>query len=203
MSRWLPFALAAVAWPATAAQAQFGYGGYLNFDHDAGMAELQRIVAQADARAEQSLQQLMRHPEVKARYEAYRRAGGTASLREYAQGYARTGGYTAAGTRNYLDRERQRNSQWREHQAELNAANDEARRSRQHGMESAMQRNKELGDVIAGQRHYVDAEGNRFLLPYTRPGYLQDSTGRLYHLDQWGNYQMRTPQGYWVPLQQR
>lgn len=185
------------------ADAQFGYGGYLSFDNDTYLAPLQRIVAEADALAEQSVQQLMRMPEVQQRYQEFRQAGGTLNYHAYVTWFARTAGFTPQGVRRYIEHERQQIAQQRQHVQELNDANDEARRSMQSGMDRAYQRHKEMGDVIAGNRHYTDADGRSYVLPFTRPGYYQDSTGRVFHLDRWGNYHLRTEQGYWIPLQQK
>lgn len=187
----------------TSASAQYGYGGYLSFDNDAYLAPLQRIVAEADARAEQSVQQLMRMPEVQQRYQEFRQAGGTLHYHAYVTWFARTAGFTPQGVQRYIERERQQISEQRQRVAELNDANEVARRNMLEGMNRAYHRNKEMGDVIAGNKHYTDADGRNYVLPFTRPGYHKDSSGRVFHLDQWGKYHLLNDQGYWMPLRQK
>lgn len=203
LARTVIFTLATLACSSSRAEAQFGYGGYLSFDNDAYLAPLQRIVADADARAEHSVQQMMRMPEVQQRYREFRQAGGTLDYHAYVTWFARTAGFTLQGVRRHIERERQQIHEQRQRVAELNDAHDAARRSMQEGMSRAYQRNKEMGDVIAGNQRYTDAEGRNYVLPFTRQGYHQDSTGRVFHLDQWGNYHLRSEQGYWIPLRQQ
>lgn len=201
--RSLFFTMSALTLCHSHARAQYGYGGYLSFDNDAYLAPLQQIVAEADKRVENSVQQLKRMPEVQQRYREFRQAGGTLDYHAYVCWFARTAGFTPQGVRRYIDRERQQIQEQRQRVAELNDANVVARRNMQEGMDRSYQRNKELGDVIAGSQHYTDADGSKYVLPYTRPGYYQDSAGRVFHLDQWGKYHRLTEQGYWSPLRQK
>lgn len=203
LARSMILALSAFSLNSSSVNAQYGYGGYLSFDNDAYLASLQRIMAEADARAEQSVQQLMRMPEVQQRYREFRQAGGTLEYHAYVTWFARTAGFTPQGVRRYIERERQQISEQRQRVAELNDANEAARRSMQEGMNRAHQRNKELGDAIAGNQHYTDADGRKYVLPFTRPGYHKECTGRVFHLDQHGNYHLLSEQGYWIPLRQK
>ncbi|HMP17683.1 MAG TPA: hypothetical protein PKD72_11715 [Gemmatales bacterium] len=186
----------------TEAQAQYGYGGYLQMDHADLMAPLYRIVQKADAAAEQSLQQLMQMPELRERYKEFQQAGGQLSYRDYVAWFARTAGFTPQGVRHYLTSEQRRNAQWQRRQDEFNQTNDEARRAQWEGMDKTIARQREWGNIIAGYRTYVESNGASYELPFNKPGIYRDSEGRLFGLDQHGNYTRWSPSEWrWIPLQ--
>ncbi|MBL8821379.1 MAG: hypothetical protein JNJ77_02240 [Planctomycetia bacterium] len=183
----------------SAACAQYGYGGLIRMDYG-DLSELERIVRQADARLENTIQQMMRMPEIQKRYQEFRQAGGTLAYKPYVHWLAQTAGGTPEGINRFLKSERNRIEREKSAYADLSKAHRDASESMQRGFDNAMTRNREFGDVIAGNQHYLLPNGSQVQLPYTRPGFTADSAGRTFYLDQYGNYSYLNEYGYWVPL---
>jgi hypothetical protein len=164
------------------------------------LSELERIVRQADARLENTIQQMMRMPEIQKRYQEFRQAGGTLAYKPYVHWLAQTAGGTPEGINRFLASERNRIAREKQSFADLRNAHQDASKSMQEGFEKASTRYREWGDVIAGNQHYLLPNGSQVQLPYTRPGFSTDSAGRTYYLDHYGNYSYLNEYGYWVPL---
>lgn len=207
-ARFASLALAACACASTDAFGQVYYGGY-NLGPDYGamaqqsMARLNNIVKQAEQRAEEAVQNLMKMPEVQARYQHYRQAGGNLSFHQYATWFAATAGGTPEGIRRYLNNEKDIQSKEKAAYEGYRKAQRDASEAMTQGHQRFFENQREMGNVIAGNMTYVDQSGQKFTLPYTQPGYHTDpGTGTVFHLDRYGRYHyMQNNSGWWIPLQ--
>lgn len=206
-ARFATLAIVACAATSTDAFGQVYYGGYnLGPDYSAminqSMANLNNIVKQAEQRGQQAVQQAMNDPRCQAMYQQHLQQGGRLSLQQFAYEYARTGGFTPQGKINAFNVEQ--NNQAKEKQAfdAWQAAQQNAANAINQWQEGYRRNQNEAGNIMSGNRTYVDPQGRSFVLPYTQPGYYTDyNTGTVYHLDQNGRYHyMQNNSGYWVPL---
>lgn len=206
-ARLASMALAACALNTTDAFGQVSYGGY-NLGPDYGaminqsMANMNNIVRQAEQRANQAVQQAMNDPRCKGMYQQHLQQGGRLSLQQFAYQYVATAGFTPGGADRYMASEQQNQAK---EKAAFNGWMDAAQKSREavsNWQEGYRRNQSEMGNILSGNRTYVDAQGQSFTLPYTQPGYYTDrSTGTVYHLDQFGRYHyMQNNSGWWVPL---
>ncbi len=206
-ARFATFALAACSCASTDAFGQVYYGGY-NLGPDYGEMARQaierqnQIVRQAEEKGRQAVQQAMNDPRCRAMYQQHQQQGGRMSFEQFAYEYARNGGFTEAGKRFAFQVERDNQIKEKQAYQDLLEAQNRSRDAIANWQEGYRRNQLEMGNIMVGNRTYVDPNGQQVVLPYMQPGYHTDrSTGTVYHLDQFGRYHyMLNNSGYWIPL---
>lgn len=176
-------------------------------------AMLQQQLQQSEMMAQQMrqmergiVQQNMQNPEVQARYQQYRAAGGTMSLDQFAYQYAATAGFTPDGVARWNQSERgiQQQDQRALQDYRANQAQNAEALQQMHQRNADIARQR--GNLLNGTTDYVDpSTGARHNLPHTiqpNSGYYDPGTDQRYYNDPQGNYYRGTPGGTWQELEE-
>ena len=132
----------------------------------------------------------MADPQVQARYQNYRAAGGTASLADYAVYWVRSGGGDGATLRRNMNRTAELNA--RDRRAIIDTSDSISRTQRgieRERGESSERRSRSSGELLAGHASYTDGD-SVYTVPTTlgRGEVARDREGNLFTIDHNNQY---------------